>query len=124
MQDTLCTIVSRTGFLRRVFLVGPRFHADALLVLAETNIELKLVQVYSQDDADRLSSFTSQMVDLVESMSSCKNLQKIALDSHLIVHGANLIRTRIPSVTDACIRYRGRSVSIRLDKKEYNPWKD
>lgn len=119
-SDTLRTIASHTGSLRVVYLLGTRAQVDALRALADTNIDLEFMHVGIKipHGEDRRPLFASATIDLVESLSNCKALRKISVTRKFGVRGGllqvdnDLIDSRIPSVADACVRFRGRNISV------------
>lgn len=126
VSETLCTIARRTGSLRSVRLAVRRFPADALLVLANTNIDLETVDVFLTLRAgeNRLPLFANVMVGTVNSLSKCKSLRRITVGRNTNAGNDDHILMRIRSVADACSRFRGRNISVKLDGKEYNLWND
>lgn len=119
----LGAIARKTGNLEEVWPKGPKVHIDALYALSETNMHLRNVSVrsavpYGEDQNSFF--FTAAMIEMLQSLSKCKTLSELSLDSGK--YDEEPITMRLPSVADACVRLRGRTTSVQLDGKECNPW--
>lgn len=85
-------------------------------------MHLKKVDVRTSlpDGADRIPFFASTMIEMVECLAICKKLQLLSFRSALETV-VDPIDSRMSSIADACVRFRGRIISVKLDEKEYNP---
>lgn len=111
LSDVLCTIGQNTGSLREVYICGLKIQGNAILVLADTNplLEKVDIDIIPPCDVDRLEFFTSAVIEILESLSACKFLKHICLG---IKDDEALLGPGIPSVRDACVRWRGCNISI------------
>lgn len=115
-SNKLCTIARKTGSLKEVGLHGPKVDTNALNVLADTNAELEVVHLSTGLPAgkEKESLYSFVMNEMIESLAKCKALSRLRLLT-LPENEGDRITSTLPSFADACVRFRGRNVSIEVD---------